>query len=159
MNIDWKMIIEATINFFIFYFILDKFVFKKTIAIMDSRKEEVENSFAKARDEEERAKLLKEQYDKDLIEYKSEGLRLVESYKDKADRIYEEIIEDSKRAVNVIKAKSIREIDREKEKARLEMKEEIVELSMRLATKILENEIDEHKHRELIDEFIAKVGN
>ncbi len=159
MNINLEMIIQATINFFIFYFILYKFVFKKTIAIMDSRRAEVELSFAKASEEEKRAELLREQYDKDLIEYKNEGVRLVESYKEKADKIYDEIIEDSKKEVNVIKAKGIKEIGREREKARLEMKEEIVDLSMKLATKILEKEIDESRHRELIDEFIVKVGN
>ena len=64
MNINLEMIIQATINFFIFYFILYKFVFKKTIAIMDSRKAEVEKSFAKVKEQEDRAILLKEQYDK-----------------------------------------------------------------------------------------------
>lgn len=159
MNIDFIVIIEATINFFIFYFILNKFVFKKTIAIMDSRKKEVESAFAKAREEEERAKSLKEKYDEDMLTYKNEGLKLVEGYKRKADQVYDEIIEESKREANAIKAKAINEIEKEKEKARAEIKDEILTLAVKFSTKILEKEIDENKHRELIDDFIAKVGS
>ncbi|MDU4892841.1 MAG: F0F1 ATP synthase subunit B [Clostridium sp.] len=159
MNINLEMIIQATINFFIFYFILYKFVFKKTIAIMDSRKAEVEKSFAKVKEQEDRAILLKEQYDKDVITYKNEGLKLVESYKRKADQVYGEIIEESKKEASNIKDRALKEIAKEKEKARVEIKEEIVDLSLQLSTRILEKEISEDKHRELIDEFIAKVGS
>lgn len=159
MNVDWIMIVEATINFFIFYFILNKFVFKKTIAVMDSRKEEVEKAFVEAEEERNRARLLREQYDQDILTYKNEGLKVVENYKRKADQVYEEIIEETKREASFIKAKAIKEIEREKEKARIEIKDEVIELSMKLSRKILEKEIDENKHRELIDEFIAKVGN
>ncbi len=42
MKINLGMIIPATINFFIFYLILRKFVFNKTLAVINSRKEEVE---------------------------------------------------------------------------------------------------------------------
>lgn len=159
MNIDLKTVIEATINFFIFYFILNKFVFKKTIAIMEERKAEVENSFAKAKEEENRVLLLKEQYEKDIVTYKNEGLKLVESYKRKADQVYEEIMEESKKEAITIKNRALKEIEKEKEKAKIEIKEEIVDLSLQLSGKILEKEINEEKHRELIDEFIAKVGN
>lgn len=159
MNIDFKVVIEATINFFIFYFILYKFVFKKTIAVMDERKQELEKSFAKARDEEQRAVALKEQYENNILAYKNEGLKLVENYKRKADLVYEEVIDESKKEAVNIKNRALKEIEREKEKARAEIKEEIIDLSLQLSTKILEKEIDENKHRELIDEFIAKVGS
>lgn len=159
MNIDYKTVIEATINFFIFYLILYKLVFKKTIAVMENRKAEMENSFRKAKEEEERAQLLKEQYEESITNCKNEGLKLIESYKKKADQVYEEVIEESKKEAVKIKDKAIKDAEREKEKARAEVKEEIIELSLQLSTKILEREIDENKHRELIDEFIAKVGN
>ncbi len=154
MNIDWSIIVPSTINFFIFYLILRKFVFNKTLAVINTRKEEVESAFKKARDEEERAKLLKQKYDEDVIRYRNDGLKLVESYKQKADKVYAEIVEDSQREVANIKERATKEIKREREKA----SKEIIDLSMKLAEKTLEKEINEESHRELIDKFIAKVG-
>ena len=119
---------------------------------------EVESSFKKASDEEARAELLKSKYEEDIKRFNNEGMQLVESYKEKADRIYSEIVEESnKEAVN-IKEKAIKEIERERAIANKEMKQEIIELSMELAEKTLEREIDSNRHKELIDEFIAKVG-
>lgn len=158
MNIDWSIIVPSTINFFIFYLILRKFVFNKTLAVINTRKEEVESAFKKARDEEERAKLLKQKYDEDVIRYRNDGLKLVESYKQKADKVYAEIVEDSQREVSNIKERATKEIKREREKASKEIKQEIIDLSMKLAEKTLEKEINEESHRELIDKFIAKVG-
>ncbi|WP_346889482.1 F0F1 ATP synthase subunit B [Clostridium sp. UBA1056] len=158
MKIDLGMIIPATINFFIFYLILRKFVFNKTLAVINSRKEEVESAFKKARDEEKRAELLKQKYDEDVVRYRNDGLELVESYKRKADKIYAEVIEDSQREVVNIKERATKEIKREREKANKEIKQEIIDLSMKLAEKTLEKEIDEENHRELIDKFITKVG-
>ncbi len=158
MNIDFQMIILSTINFFIFYFILRKFVFNKTLAVMDSRKEEIETSFKMARDEEERAKLLRQQYDTDVKKYRIDGLQLVESYKHKADKVYAEVIEQSQKEATIVKEKASKDIKREREKANKEIKQEIIDLSMKLAEKTLEKEINQENHRELIDKFISKVG-
>ncbi|MEG2934949.1 MAG: F0F1 ATP synthase subunit B [Clostridium sp.] len=158
MNISVGMIIFSTINFLIFYLIMKKFFFEKTLAVIDERKIEVENSFKKASDEEVRAELLKSKYEEDVKRFNNEGMQLVESYKEKADRIYSEIVEESnKEAVN-IKEKAVKEIERERAIANKEMKQEIIELSMDLAEKALEREINAKRHKELIDEFIAKVG-
>ncbi len=158
MSISVGMIIFSTINFLIFYFIMKKFFFEKTLAVIEARKTEVENSFKKARAEDARAELLKSKYEEDVKKFNNEGMMLVESYKEKADRVYTEIVEESNKEAANIKEKAIKEIERERAIANKEMKQEIIELSMELAEKTLEREIDSNLHKELIDEFIAKVG-
>lgn len=159
MSIDGFRILATTLNFIIFYLILKKFVFKKTLAVMNARKAEIDESLGKVAEREEQLKLLKQQYDEDTIKYKEQGARLVESYKEKADNVYKEIIEESKKETEVMKEHAMKQIEREKIKASREIKEEVINLSMKVAEKVIEKEIDESKHRELIDDFIAKVGN
>lgn len=158
MNIEIGTILFSTINFVIFYFILKKFVFNKTLEIIDARRAEVEKSFDEAKEEEARANLLRNKYDESIKKYNTEGQRLVESYKEKADRVYAEIIEESNKEASLIKEKADREIEREKEQANKEMKQQIIDLSIEIAEKTLEREIDTNLHKELVDEFIAKVG-
>lgn len=158
MSISVGMIIFSTINFLIFYLIMKKFFFEKTLAVIEARKTEVENSLKKARDEDARAELLKSKYEEDVKKFNNEGMMLVESYKEKADRVYTEIVEESNKEAANIKEKAIKEIERERAIANKEMKQDIIELSMELAEKTLKREIDSNLHKELIDEFIAKVG-
>lgn len=51
------------------------------------------------------------------------------------------------------------EINREKEKVEDNLKREAIELAIELSKKVIEKNIDEEKNRELIGEFITKVGN
>ena len=41
----------------------------------------------------------------------------------------------------------------------MQLKKEAIDLALDLSRKVIEKNIDEEKHRELIDEFISKVGN
>lgn len=158
MDISILKILASTINFIIFYLILKKFVFKKTLAVMNARQADIEASINRIGEQEQQVEQLKKQYDEDVIKYKEQGKKLVESYKAKADNVYKEIIEESKKESEAIKANALKEAEKEKLKADRQMKDEVIDLSIKIAEKVIEKEIDENKHRELIDDFIAKVG-
>lgn len=159
MDIQASIIIASTINFFIFYFILKKFVFNKTLGVINGRKEEVEEAFRKARAEEERANQIKSEHEVNIKRYKEEGVKLVEAYKTKADKIYSETIEDASKEATLIRERAVVDAEREKQKAEKEIKSEIINLSMKFAEKALEKEINEEEHKRLIDDFITKVGS
>jgi len=159
MEINVSIIIASTINFFIFYFILKKFVFNKTLGVINARKEEVEEAFRKAREEEERAQQLKKEHEINIKKYKEDGMRLVESYKEKADKVYSETVEEASKESATIKERALVDIERERQKAEKEIKSEIINLSIKFAEKALEKEIDEEEHKRLIDDFITKVGS
>jgi F-type H+-transporting ATPase subunit b len=159
MEINLGIIIASTINFFIFYFILKKFVFNKTLVIINKRKTEVEEAFKKARDEEERAEQIKKEHEVNIKRYKEEGLRLVESFKDKADKVYLETVEEATKEASLVRERAIVDAEREKQKAEKEIRSEIVNLSLKFAEKALEKEINEEEHKRLIDDFITKVGS
>ena len=57
-----------------------------------------------------------------------------------------------------MKAKAERDIEQEKRKAVNEIKDEIGNMAMEIAGKVIEREISEEDHTKLIDEFIEKVG-
>ncbi|MEG0774440.1 F0F1 ATP synthase subunit B [Clostridium sp.] len=159
MEINLGIIIASTINFFIFYFILKKFVFNKTLVIINKRKIEVEEAFKKARDEEERAEQIKKEHEVNIKRYKEEGLRLVESFKNKADKVYLETVEEATKEAALVRERAIVDAEREKQKAEKEIKTEIINLSLKFAEKALEKEINEEEHKRLIDDFITKVGS
>jgi len=159
MEIHLGVILASTINFFIFYFILKKFVFSKTQAMIEGRRKEVEMALEKAKAEEERALQLKQDHKTNIERYKEEGSKLVESLKAKADKVYSETVEDARKESMLIRERALLDINREKQKAEKEIKTEIIDLSLKFAEKALEREINETEHKRLIDDFITKVGS
>jgi len=152
-------IIAAMINFLILLFIAKHYLFKPVNKILATRKEELDASFEKARNDKEEANKYKIENVEKLKLAKKEGKEIVERYKQKAEKISRELIEDAKQEAILIIERSRLEIEREKEKAQSEIKTQVIDLSLILSQKALEQHIDEKEHRRLIEDFISKVGS
>ena len=152
-------IIAAMINFLILLFIAKRYLFTPVNKILDTRKQELNSSFEQARNDKEEANRLKMENVEKLKLAKKEGKGIVEVYKQKAEKISGELIEDAKQEAILILERSRIEIEREKEKASSEIKKQVIDLSLILSEKALEQHIDEKEHRRLIEDFIFKVGS
>ncbi|MGV8980044.1 F0F1 ATP synthase subunit B [Clostridium sp.] len=152
-------IIAAMINFLLLLFIAKRYLFKPVNKILDTRKQELESSFEKARIDKEEANKLKMENVEKLKLAKKEGKGIVEIYKQKAEKISSELIEDARHEATLIIERSRVEIERETEKAQSEIKKQVIDLSLILSEKALERHIDEKEHRRLIEDFISKVGS
>ncbi|GIM29676.1 ATP synthase subunit b [Clostridium polyendosporum] len=158
MNIDWLHVLAAVINFIILYLILKHFFFKKVEKVIDDRQNDIESKLNKADEDVEKARMLLLQNERILKSAKEEGKKITEVQKQKADKIYQEIVDEANKEARTIADRARVEVKREKEKAEHEIKEQVIELAVLLSSKALEESIDESKHRELINDFIAKVG-
>lgn len=152
-------IAAAMVNFLILLFIAKRYLFIPVNKILDTRKEELNSSFEQARQDKEEANRLKIENVEKLKIAKKEGKAIVEIYKQKAEKISGELIEDAKQEAMLILERSRVEIEREKEKAQSEIKKQVIDLSLILSEKALEQHIDEKEHRRLIEDFIFKVGS
>lgn len=159
MSINPSTLIATIINFVILYLILKKFFFAKIAAIIEEREELINEKLDNAEEEITKARILAIENEKILKKAREEGKLITQQEKAKADKIYHEIIEEANEEAKVIILRARKEITREREKAEAQLKTQVVDLAMELAEKIIEKNIDEDKNRELIEDFITKVGN
>ena len=137
MTIDWFTVLATIINFIILVAILKHFFFNKVKDLLKKRQEDIT---AQIREADE------------------EGKKITEEQKRKADKLYEEIIDNAQKDANSVIEKAKAEMVKERDKAEQELKQQTVQLALMMSSKILNEVIDEEKHRQLIDEFISKVG-
>jgi len=126
---------------------------------MDDRKNGINTSIKNAKDNEEKAEISRKEKERLLHESKTKGREIVEEYKANAENISQEIINEAKKESIILMERSRVEIEREKEKAESEVKKQVIDLSLILSEKALEQHIDEKEHRRLIEDFIFKVGS
>lgn len=156
--IDMSQSIATIINFILLLVVVTYFLFKPVQRILSTREQDINNRIKKTKDDEEKAEALKAENVQLLSESKEKGRALIEEYKAKAEKVSDEIINDAKKEASLIEERSRNEIRLEREKASDEMKRQIVDLSLLMSSKALEEVIDEEKHKQLIKEFITKVG-
>ncbi|MPQ42537.1 F0F1 ATP synthase subunit B [Clostridium tarantellae] len=158
MGINIAKIIITIINFIALTFILKHFFWEKIKAAIENRESEIEEKILQADDDAEKARRLRIENERILKSAKEEGKKITAEQKRKADKFYQEIVENAHKEADTIMERSKLEIERETEKAKFELKQQTVQLAMMLSSKVLEETIDENKHKELINDFITKVG-
>lgn len=146
------------LNMIITFLILGKFLFKPVKKMIDDRQKEIDDTYAEAEKSREDAKELKEEYEGRLDSAKSERDEIIREAVVTAGKRSDEIIADARRDAEAIRAKAERDVAQEKKKAMNELKSSIAGISIDIAEKVCEKEIDEKKHRSLIDDFVKKIG-
>ena len=142
--VPWEIITQL-INLLLLFLLLKHFLFKPVQNILNARQAEIDKSYADAETAQTRAEELRDEYEKRISDAKAE-----------AD--YDEVVGTAKADAARLREKAEAQIEQEKKKAMNELKDEISGIAVDIASKVVEREIDEKDHEELISEFIKGVG-
>ena len=159
MEIKISTVFFTIINFIILFLILKHFFFSKIEAIINERQNIIDNQLDEAEEEAEKARMLAIENERMIKNARKQGKLITEEYKKKAEKIYDEIVEEANRESSLILERAKIEINREKEKVEYQLKKEAIDLALELSKKVIEKNIDENKNRDLINDFLTKVGN
>ena len=87
MQIKISDVIGTMINFLILFFILRHFFFNKVNNMLTARSEGISNDINSARDNKEKAELLRLENEQKLKDASKEGKSIVEDFKAKAEKV------------------------------------------------------------------------
>ena len=135
------------------------FLFKPVQNVLQKRKEQVEDTYANAEKAEGEALAMKEECEKRLSGARDEASEIVKTATVRASARTEEMMTAARAEVAALKTKADQEIESERRKAAGELKNDISALVLDIAGKVVEKEIDPSTHRDLIDDFISRVGD
>lgn len=158
VSIDPFSIIITIINLFILFFIFKKFLFKPVQAIFDKRQQEIDKIYSDAESAQSAAEKDKTEYRKKLEDADSEAASIIKSASDKATKLSEGIIDEANQKASYMLKKADEDIAQERKKAVNDIKDEISSISVDIAQKVIEREIDGNDHKSLIDSFIDGIG-
>jgi F-type H+-transporting ATPase subunit b len=152
-------LIFQIINTLILFGALSYFLFKPVKAAIEKRQDLIADQLDTAKNKNTEAEGLITEYKGKLQGIEEEGRILIHEASVKAENRASEIIKNAEKEAELIKKRAEKEIEREKLKAVNELKEDIVSLSLLAASKVLEKDIDESKHKDLIGQFLNEVGD
>lgn len=147
------------INTLILYFILKHLLFEPVTKFMNQREEEIANDIDSAEQKKEEANALKDKYQDKLNNIDQERRQIIKEAKQAADRKASDIVQTAKEDAKDVRLKNQKELEREKTKAINELKDEISNLALLSASKVVEKNLKPEEHKELIDNFINEVGD
>jgi F-type H+-transporting ATPase subunit b len=146
------------ISFGILFLLLRKYAFGPLIGIMAKRQEEIERQINEAAARSQEAERLLAEQKQLLQQAREEARQIVERARVTGEKQAEEIINQAKEEADRQRQQALLEIQREKEVALAAMREQLSVLSVQIAAKIIEKEIDPQAQKELVDSFVGQVG-
>lgn len=158
MNITWENIVMTVVAFGILYYFLHRYAFGPLFSIMEKRRELVTSQLKEAEENKiSSEKLLAEQREA-LQQARNEASEIIERAKANATKQAEEILKLAQEESARMKEEAVKEIQHEKEKAIAEVRSQVTEMSVLIASKIIDKQIDEKTQSELIDQYLKEAG-
>jgi F-type H+-transporting ATPase subunit b len=155
---DFRQLIIQLISLTFLFLIFKRYGWQPTKALLEKRRVLVEAQFKAAEIKEEEAVRLKEQYEQRMAQVEEEALQMIETSRIQGRRTYEEILAKAHEEAEKRLSQASLAIEEDRKAAHAKIKEEIIDVAVDGVKRVIKKEIDEEVHRQLFDDFIAKVG-
>lgn len=154
----WLDAIYQLAGFFVLLLVLKKYAFGPVMNMMEKREKHVADQIASAeKNREEAEKYLAEQ--REAIQgARNEAMEIVDNAKKMSDQQAKDTLEKAKKESERMKQTALAEINTEKERAVAALREQVATLSVLVASKVIEKELDEQEQERLIQDTLQEVG-
>ena len=153
----WDILISLA-NLLIMLWIVKKFLFKPVMKVMQERRNQVEKIYDDANQDRSDAAGMKLEYEQRLAAAREEADGLVRNAVQTAQRRGDAIVAEANSQASHLKQKAEEEIALEKKQMLMNVRSEISDMAVSIASKVVEREIQKEDHDNFMDEFIRNVG-
>lgn len=158
LGIDVKEMLFAIANFVILMGVLTKFLYKPFLNMLEERKKSIQDAYDNADAVNRRADEKMNAYNTRIANVEQEARDIIKEAKIKADRQAAQIIDDANERVSQMVTQARSEIERDRNLAMEEAKDQIAMIAIMAAEKIIEKELDTDGQTQIIDNILEEAG-
>lgn len=158
IGVNFWTALFVLLNTLAIFFVAKKFLFVPVKGMIDSRQKEIDNMYDAAGQAEADAEAMRADYQQKLADAQATSERIVKDAVVRAQKREEEIIAQAHGQAAQIMQKAESDIAQEKKKALNDAKDEISDIAMAIAGKVVGRELNAADQADLVDSFIDRLG-
>jgi len=151
--------IFAWINLLILYLFLKKILFVPVKKMIDSRQKEIDDMYSDAEASKAESEKMKAEYEEKLSSATEESEEILKKATRRAQLREEEILRKANEEAARTLERAEAQIELEKKNAINQVKNEVTEVAISIASAVIERDVKADEHKELIDDFISSMGD
>ena len=159
VQLDPGLFIWTILTFLLLLMVLAKFAWKPLLEMLDERQKSIDDSLLSA----EKARLelagINKESEAILSKSRTQAQTIVADAKSAADKLKEDIVSKAKEEADGQLKKVKNQISVEKDRALLEIRQEVVELSITIAEKIIKKNLSKDDNASIIEDSLNKLDN
>ncbi|GAB4329779.1 MAG: F0F1 ATP synthase subunit B [Calditrichia bacterium] len=157
LQLEPGMMIWTWVTFAVLFFVLAKVAWKPLTQAIEERENSISESLRKAEEANAKAQAQLEQQEKQLAETQLQIQKMLQESKEMAEKMKSEIVESGRQEAARLRERAQAEIAREKEAAIQELRGQVADLTIAAASRLISAELDDKKHRDLINQYIKEM--
>jgi F-type H+-transporting ATPase subunit b len=155
---DMAELLWGTVAFALLMVFMFKFVFPKMNAALDERSALIQGRMQEAEVARAEADQVRSQYEAQVADSRAEANRIVDEARAQAERLRVDAVARAEEEAAQIRARALDEVAAERGRLVSELRGHFAAISVELAGKIVQRELDEQQHRALVDQYINELS-
>ena len=151
--------ILVTASFAVLIILIRVFAWDKITGIFEERANKIANDIDAAEEKLTAAANLVQQREDELVQGRIESQKIIQDAVERAKLEKKRILEQADVEIQGLNQKAQLEIEAEKREAQENLRVQVAELAVDLASKIILEDLDQQAHSNLIDRYLDKLGD
>ena len=155
--VHWNQLLAHALSFLVFFFLV-RMAFNSIIyPPMRERRERIKAEIDRIDQEKTELAEVRKDLEAHLKRIEAESRERIQAAVADGQRVAGEIREIARKEAQEMLVRAREEIGRERDQAQVALKNEVVDLAVEIASKVVREELTAEKHRKLVDGFLAEV--
>ncbi|MGH2567295.1 MAG: F0F1 ATP synthase subunit B [Bacteroidota bacterium] len=156
-DINPGLIVWTIVAFVLLLFVLGKFAWKPLLQALHDREDKIRGALEQSEKARAEASELLKQNERNMARAEEEYQKVVREGRALAEKMKEEIVTKAKQQAQREVQLAKEEIQRDVDAAKQQLRTEVADLAIKAAEKILDESLDQQKHKKLVDNFLNQM--
>ena len=159
IGVNFWTALFTLLNFLALFFVAKKYLYKPVMDMIQTRQQEIDEMYADANAAKDQARQLESEYQQKLSDATQTGEQIVKAAVARGQAREEEILRQASSEAAAMLDKATQDIALERQKAISDAKEEISDIALSIAEKVVGRELKDADQQALVDSFIDRLGD
>lgn len=158
LSFETGFAIWVLISMLIFLWLMGKYAVPHIVKALDDREKRIKDSLESAEKALAKAEKISKENDKALREAEVKAQQIRKEAIKEAELLRSERIEKAKKDAAKVLEDAKKTIEKEKQRALIELRNEVADLAVNAASIIIESELDKDKNRKIVNRYIDNLS-
>jgi len=157
MELQIELVISQIIAFLIVLWVMKRYAWKPLLTVMEDRRNKIQGEFDSIEEQKKEINRLKKEYKDKLANIDAEAKLKYQEELNKGKKAGQDVIAQAHKDAKEIIFKAQADAEAEVQKAKIQLKEDLVNLVMASTKKVIQKDLDDpKKQKALIEEFLEQ---
>ncbi len=159
LDVNPGLIVWTLVTFILLLVLLKKVAWKPILTALDKREKGIEESLNRAEKAKEEAQKILDENKASLSKAEEEAKKIIDQSRSYADELKGQMLKQSKEQAQKLIDDAVADIERKKQSAFEELRNQIAEISVNAAEKIMRETIDAERNKQLVTKYLKEISS